>query len=209
MSTIKNNNRRSIAILKLPKAVDPLVTYARGVVTRMTGNAAFPTPTPALSVVTAAIDDLHTAETAVLSRTKGAVAIRNEKRTALITLLEQLRGYIQAQADANLENGTSIIEGAGISVKKAAVRKPRVFEALPGAVSGSAKIVAASAGPRSSYEWEYSTDGGKTWVLAPVTVQAKTTVSGLTPGASVLFRYRPVTKKGEGDWSQSSSLIVK
>jgi len=39
-------------------------------------------------------------------------------------------------------------------------------------------------------------------------MQAKTTVAGLTPGASVQFRYRPATKSGEGDWSQPVTLIV-
>jgi hypothetical protein len=122
---------------------------------------------PALVTVTAAIDDLQNAENAAITRVKGAVVLRNEKRTALVMLLQQLKGYIQQQADANVENGASIIASAGVSVKKALVRTPRVFDAKLGPVSGSAKLIAASAGPRSSYEWQCSTDGGKTWVLAP------------------------------------------
>jgi hypothetical protein len=50
---------------------------------------------------------------------------------------------------------------------------------------------------------------GERWLVAPTTQQSKTTISGLTPGATVFFRYRPVTKAGEGDWSQPSSLIVQ
>jgi hypothetical protein len=69
--------------------------------------------------------------------------------------------------------------------------------------------VTAQAGHRASYEWDYSTDGGKTWVLAPSTLQAKTTIAGLTPGATVLFRYRAVTKAGEADWSQPVSLLIQ
>ncbi len=89
------------------------------------------------------------------------------------------------------------------------MRAPRPFEAKPGAVSGSVKLVAASAARRASYEWQYSVDGGKTWQVAPVTLQTKTTVIGLTPGATVTFRYREVTKAGEGDWSQLITAIVK
>jgi hypothetical protein len=206
----KNTTQRTLAILKLPKTVGALVTYAQNIVTRMTGNATFPSPVPALSVVTTATNELQNAETAALARTHGAVAIRNEKRTTLIALLQQLKAYVQSVADGNIENGASIIESAGIAVKKAAVRKPRVFDAVPGAVSGTVKLVAASAGPRSSYEWQYSTDGGKTWVTAALSIQAKATVPGLTPGASVQFRYRPVTAKGgEGDWSQPVTLIIR
>jgi hypothetical protein len=201
--------RRSIASLKLsPNKVPALVTYCQGIVKAMTGNAAFPSDAPALAAVTAAVNDLQTAETAALARTKGAVAVRNDKRAALVVLLQQLRGTVQAAADANMENGASIIQGAGMEVRKTPARVPRVFDAKPGAVSGSAKLVAASAGARSSYEWQYSTDG-KTWVTAPSTIQAKTTIPGLTPGSTVQFKYRAVTKTGEGDWSQAVSLIVK
>jgi hypothetical protein len=46
-------------------------------------------------------------------------------------------------------------------------------------------------------------------VTAPVTLQAKTTVAGLTAGTTVQFRYRPVTKAGEGNWTQPVSLLVQ
>ena len=199
---------RPVAILSLPKKVPALITHAQAIVSAMTGNPAFPSPAPALAALVTAIEDLQTAETAALSRVKGAVAVRNEKRAALVTLLEQEKSYVQTTADANLETATSVIESAHIGVRKIPVHKPRTFEALQGAVSGSAKLVAKSAGARASYEWQYSIDGGKTWVPAPVTLQAKTTITGLTPATSVMFRYRPVTKKGEGDWSQTLSLLV-
>jgi hypothetical protein len=35
------------------------------------------------------------------------------------------------------------------------------------------KLVTASAGHRASYEWEYSTDGGKTWATAPTTLSGE------------------------------------
>ncbi len=124
-------------------------------------------------------------------------------------MLQELKTYVQHQADADAESAPAIIQGAGMNVRKTAVRKPRVFAAAPGAVSGTVKLEAASAAHRASYEWQYSTDGGKTWLVAPSTLQAKTTVPGLTPGASVMFRYRAVTKTGEGDWSQPVSIIVK
>jgi hypothetical protein len=198
-----------IAILKLPKSVPALVTYAQAIVTAVTGNPSFPSPVPSVVTVAAAIAALHAAESTALTRAKGAVADRDDKRAALVALLKQWLPYVQTVADANVETAATVIQSAGIAVKKVAVRKPRVFVAEQGEMSGSAMLVAASAGRRASYEWQYSTDGGKTWVLAPVSLQAKTTVAGLTPGATVDFRYRPVTKTGEGNWSQTVQLIVK
>ena len=208
MTNTKPPNK-SIAVLSLPKPVPALITYAQSVVTAMTGNPSFPTPTPALAAVTTGITALHNAEASALARTKGAVEVRNNKRADLVTLLQQLRNYIQTVADGDVDTAAAVIRSAGIAVRKTAVRRPRGFDAIQGAASGSAKLVAASAGRRASYEWQYSTDGGKTWVIAPATLQAKTTVTGLTPGATVEFRYRAVLKTGEGNWSQTVLLLVK
>jgi hypothetical protein len=209
MTTTTNTNHRSFVSLKLPTVVAALIAFAQTLVKAMTGNPLFPTPSPTLAVLSQAIADLQNAQTAALARTKGAVITRNEKKIALVTLLQQLKGYVQTTADANVENGASIIASAGLAVRKSATRAPRVFTARPGKVSGAATLVAASAGHRSAYDWDYSTDGGKTWVVVPSTLQARTTVVGLTPGATVVFRYRTVTKTGEGDWSQAVSLIIK
>ena len=207
-TTTKANTRHSFVTLKLPLSVSALITYARGIVTRMTANPSFPNPTPSLAVLTVAIDDLQVAEAAALARTKGAVATRNDKRTALVLLLRQLRGHVQTVADASAENGAAVIASAGLAVRKTPAHRAHVFAAKPGAVSGSAKLVATTAARRASYEWQYSTDGGKTWVIAPATLQAKTTIAGFVPGSTVLFKSRPVTRTGEGDWSQPISLVI-
>jgi hypothetical protein len=209
MPTTTRTNHRSLVSLHLPTVVAALIAFAQTVVKAMTGNPLFLAPSPTLAVLTQAIVDLQNAQTAALARTKGAVITRDEKRIALVVLLQQLKGYVQTTADANVENGASIIASAGLAVRKVLTRAPRVFAAKPGKISGTASLVAASAAQRSAYEWEYSTDGGKTWVITPATLQAKSTIVGLTPGATVVFRYRAVTKAGEGDWSQSVSLIIK
>ena len=203
------STHRPIATLKLPKPVGALITYAIGIVTAMTGNPAFPSPIPALALVTAAVNALQVAETAALTRAKGTAAARNAKRATLVDLLEQLKAYVQAQANATPDNAANIIQSAGLAVRKTPTHAARTFTVNPGAVSGSVKLYTKSVGSRSAYLWEYSTDAGKTWVAAPVTVQARTTITGLPPGTTVLFRVQTVSKTGEGDWSQVLSHLVK
>jgi hypothetical protein len=160
--TTMNPAHRPIAILMLPKSVPALITYAQSVVTAMTGNPSFPSPVPTLAAVAAAIAALHAAESTAMARTKGAVAARKDTRVALVTLLQQLRGYIQTVADADFETAATVIQSAGIAVKKVPANRARSFVAEQGAASGSAKLIAASAGRRASYERQYSTDGRKT-----------------------------------------------
>jgi len=209
MPTINKSIHRATVSLKLPAKVADFIAYGTGVVHAMTSNPAFPAPVPALSALSAAVSDLQAAETLALTKAKGAVAARNDKRAVVVSLIQQLRGYVQAIADATPENGATIIQSAGMAVRKVPTRATRVFAAEPGLVSGSAKLTATIAARRASYEWEYSLDGGKTWVTLPSTLQAKTTVAGLPVGTSVLFRYKSVTKTGEGDWSQGLALLVK
>ena len=210
MGTGSNKSSRPIAVLKLPEYRVPLLlTCARAIVRSMTGNAAFAAPDPPLSVVEAAIDALSAAETATRSRTAGTVAVRDGRRLALVVLLQQLRSYVQTRADANPDRGASIIESAGMSVKRPRELPARIFNVRPGRVSGSVTLLAPKAADRAGYEWTYSLDGGQTWHDLPFTLQAGTSVSGLQPGATALFRYRPFTRGGAGDWSQVASIIVQ
>lgn len=206
--TTSKSIHRSVAILKLPKSVPLLVTYAQGIVTAMTGNAAFTSPDPPLATVTTAISALQTAQT-VMTRSKGATAARNDKRVALVTLLERLKGYVQITADADVENSAAIVQSAGMIVRRTPLRTALAFHAKEGAVSGAVKLLAPRAGRYSFYEWQYSTDVGKTWTAWSASLQAKTTVTGLLPGSTVLFRYRPGTKAGEGDWSGAIAFLVR
>lgn len=209
MTNIPKATRRAIASLKLPTKVPALLSRAQNILLAMTNNPAFPAPTPPLATVAGAIQELQLAETATLSRTKGAIATRNEKRIALVKVLQQLKSQVQATADLSVETSASVIESAGLVVRSTPVRPVRTFAVKHGAVSGSADLLTPAAARRASYEWQSSSDGGKTWLSAPTTLQSRTTIPGFTPGATVAFRYRPVTKEGEGDWSQPASLIVQ
>ena len=209
ITTINKTIRPALAALKLPTSNAALIAFGQGVVTGMTNNKVFPDPSPPLATVAASIDALVGAENLAATRANGAATARNVAKAALIVELKQLGAYVQSVADGDAENSAAIIESARISVRKVPVRPARVFNAAQGPTTGTAKLVAHSASNRAAYEWEYSTDGGKTWVAAPPSLQAKTTVTGLPAGTSVQFRYRAVTKAGAADWSNPVTLLVK
>ena len=71
------------------------------------------------------------------------------------------------------------------------------------------KLSTVSAGTRASYLWQYSIDGGKTWIDVPGTAQAKTTIAGWSRGTTVLFRYRTITKGGQSDFVPALAFLVK
>ena len=200
---------RVSAALKLPTSVPALISVAKAIIAAMTNNSSFPAPEPTLAMVGQALNELETAEAAALARTKGAATARNQKRAALVALLEQLKMYVQKQADLNLATAATVIQSSAMVVRKVPVRTKRAFAAKQGTLSGSVTLVTASAARRASYEWEFSSDGGITWQLMPATLQAKTSIMGLKAGSTYSFRFRAVVKAGAGDWSAPVSFLVK
>ena len=74
----------------------------------------------------------------------------------------------------------------------------------PGEVLVRAKAVKG----RASYEWQYSIDGGKTWLAMGTTTVANTSLPGMTAGAALMFRFRTTVKKTTSDWSATVSFTV-
>ena len=200
---------RPIVALKMPTAVKGVITFAQSIATSLTNNPSFPTPNPPIATLLADIQALSAAEAAVLSRTKGAVETRDAKLAIVRADLDSLKAYVQGVAGvAGLANASVVIASAGMTARKVTLHDKAALEARDGSVSGTVNLVAKAVARSAAYEWQYSIDQ-KAWTTLPVTLQAKTGVSGLTPATTYYFRVQPVTRTGTENWSQVVALIVK
>jgi hypothetical protein len=198
-----------IAVLKLSKRVKNVITFAQNVATAMTNNPAFPTPNPPLVTFQTDVAALNTAETAALSRAKGAVETRNAQLVVVRSDLENLRTYVQTVAHAaNPSNAEAIIQGAGMAVRKSTLHDKAALAVKPGTVSGTVNLAAKAAAKHAAYTWQYSTDQ-KTWTSLPQTMKAKAGVAGLASGTVYYFRVQALTTTGEANWSQIVSMMVQ
>jgi hypothetical protein len=197
-----------VVVLKLPTQVKSLIAYAQNIASAITQNPSFPSPNPPLATFLSDLAALNAAESAVLSRTKGAVEIRNAKLAVVRNDLGNLKAYVQSVASAGAaENAPQVIASAAMAVRKTTLHDKAALLAKQGSVSGTVNLVAKSAAPRAAYEWQYSLDQ-KTWTTLPLTLQAKTGVSGLTAGSTYYFRVQSVIPTGVENWSQVVSLVV-
>jgi hypothetical protein len=187
------------AFLGMSKAILEAVTNAK---------TTFPTPTPPLVQLSNDISAFDAAQTAALTRAKGAAQKRNAAMAEVVADLDLLRAYVQTVANSDPANALTIAHSAGMDLRKTPARTKNDLNAKPGTVSGSVAVSAKVAGVRSSHNWEYSTDGGKTWLVWSQSLQGKTTITGLTPASFVLVRHQAVTKAGPQDWSQPISVLV-
>jgi len=208
--TTKNEVPKTIVVLGIGHlSVHDLIGKTTAIIVAMTGNKSFPSPSPTLAKVTSDCTALTSAQAVALTRAKGAAAERNAKLAIVVADLKLLAAYVQSVADGDLANAISLIESAGMSVMKPRKTTPKQDLALKhGAVSGLVLVLAKAQGPRTSYEWQWSTDG-KTWTSLPTTIQAKTSITGLTPGTTIYVRHAVVTKTGVGDFGQVVSTMVQ
>jgi hypothetical protein len=212
MGRSRNNVPKITVVLGLPEyQVSSFITRARMIRMKMTDNPWFPSPPVSLAQLDAAIDDLAHAAAVAVTRAAGSVAVREAKRQDVKGLLEYLATYVQEIANANLENAYDIVESAGMFVKNSRGRSPISFHAKLTGLSGQVRVVAPGAGDGAGYEYQFSLDGGKTWQPFPqqVSNHATAVLPGLTPGSTVLFRYRVTIKGVTGDWIGPVSIEVE
>jgi hypothetical protein len=172
-------------------------------------NPSFPQPVPSLQKVLAAAIALEQAETNANTGQKGLKALRNQKRSALAGLLNQLKAHVEAVANDDSDHVVSIVESSGMNVAAPSHPPKAHFSVRPGRLSGSVRLAMLAAAKVAMYEWQMSTDGGQTWKRLPPTLQAKTTVTGLTPGQTIWFRGRAVTRRVRGGLGEAVSVIVR
>jgi hypothetical protein len=204
MTTSRN---RAVVVLSLSASVPTVIIEAKVVTTAMDGNANFPSPNPTIATVIATTQKLYAAETAAADRQVGATGDRDVVLAQLLAQLHQLKAYVQQVADADSENARSIIESAGMKVKKPTSYSKLPFVVKHGAVSGVVEASVKAIGRRAAYWWQWSLDQ-QTWTDGGQTLQSKTTFTNLQPGKTYYFRYATLTKDGKGDWSVPVSLIV-
>ena len=199
---------KAIAVLKLSRRINNVIAFAQAVATAMNKNPLFPTPTPTMATYEADVAALVAAESVAVTRAKGAAETRNAKLAVVEADLAALRTYVQGVVDTSPPaNGVSIIESAGMSVRKVTLHDKAALKVEQQAASGSVKLLAKAARRPAVYSWDYSVDQ-KTWVAMPQTLEAKTSLTGLTAGTTYYFRVQILSKAGEANWSQVVALMV-
>jgi hypothetical protein len=147
-------------------------------------------------------------------RVPGAAAQRDAALAVVATSLELIRAFVEQLCNASPESAATLAQQAGMAI---ATRAPRAKVPLrarqgdqPGTVIlyASVSLLATGKGGRF-FSWQSSVDGGASWVSAPSTPDAKTTIAGLPVLTEVLFRACVTQKKtGQGPWTAPVPFLV-
>ena len=129
-------------------------------------------------------------------------------------MAELLRAYVEQLCNASPEQAATLAQAAAMDIASTPVRAKVPLRARQGAQPGmvilhaSVALLATGKGGRY-WCWEYSIDGGASWVVAPSTPGAKTTLSGLPVLKECQFRVAVnQSKTGQGPWTAPVPFLV-
>ena len=202
------------AIGFLTKDSDPQLDQdTETIIASMTGNANFPTPSPDLVVVTAALTafTIALADAADRQMAIEKTAIKNARRAQLEALLRQLASYVFATASGDM---TKLLS-SGFPAQKTARPPigPLPTPATPflsqGPVTGSLSAVTPPINGAYIYNWRVALASAPTVFVKQVqTTAASNTFDGLTPGQIYNVQLNAVGTAGTTDWSGPGELMI-
>ncbi len=174
----------------------------------------FVSPPVDLNTFKGQVGTLASAQQAARARAPGAAALRDEAFRIVVASAELLRAYVEQLCNASPESGVTTAQAASMQISTTPVRATVPLRAAQGAQPGVVNLFASVAllvtgkGGRF-FNWESSTDGGKTWVQAPSTPKFRTMISGLPPLTECLFRASvTLNTVGQGPWTAAVPFLV-
>ena len=176
--------------------------------------ASFGAPPVDLGTFKNQVDDLAAKHQQARVRVPGAVELRDEALGTVVGSVELLRAFVEMLCNASPEQAATLAQSASMQIASTPVRAKVPLRARQGAQPGvvilqaSASLLVTGKGGRY-WCWEYSIDGGATWLVAQSTPIAKTTLSGLPVLKECQFRVAVnQSKSGQGPWTAPVPFLV-
>ena len=186
-----------------------LVVYSEGVLIGMTGNAAFPAPTPTLADL-AATRNAYIAAVNAAKDSRRQIVVRNQRRVTLVAMLRDLALYVQVASGGDLPTlMTSGFTAQRIGQPIGALPAPSNLRLKRGSNSGQIAARCNTLAQAGAYEWRYANAATpNAWINVTATFAASTTIEGLTPATQYLVQVRALGTAGPSDWSDSAVMIM-
>ena len=173
--------------------VAEFIEFCRTIVTAMTGNTNFATPTPTLADVTTAIDTLEATYQLGLTGNHIAKGLQTGQRDFLNSLMMQLKSYVETTSGEDEE----VARTSGIRPRKSPERissidAPANVLAVPGSDPGTGRITWDAVRNRTKYLVYSTTDmadvkNQSKWTLVGNTGQLSFDATGLTSATNYAF----------------------
>ena len=160
------------------------------------------------------VDDLGSAQQNARARVPGAAGVRDQALRVVAASAELLRAFVEQLCNASPEQAVTIAQAASMQLSTVAVRAKVPLRARQGPNPGvvllyaSVALLVTGKGGRF-FNWSYSTDGGKTWIIVASTPKSRTSISGLPVLTECQFRVSVTDNHtGQGPWTAPLPFLV-
>lgn len=187
-----------------------LESKTHSIISSMTGNAHFPTPTPSLAEIETAADNFSSALVKAGTGNRADVADKNAKREVLV---DQLRRFCKSiNVIANGDAAMLLTSGFDLSKdpQPTVISKPEILRVENGVASGQLLVSVKAVKGAYSYLHEYTTDATlapDSWVTA-MSTSAKAVFNNLQPGTMYYCRVAAVGSNNQVLYSDAASRMV-
>lgn len=195
-------------------SVTEKIAKGRQIVGAITNNASFPNPSPPLTDVSAALDDLDKAFGSVKSarsEVSTRVVVQDNAETRVDQLLTQLAGYVESVAGRD----DTLITSAGMETKASRSTptipgEPEALSATAGNHEGVILLAWRPVPNAKSYTIESSTDPAQatSWAHVAIATSATKAINNLKSGTRYWFRVAAVGAGGQSGWSEQATRVA-
>jgi len=209
MNTSTNGYYARVALSFARKIDTDLIAFVRNVITLMTGNPKYPTPSPTLAAVTTSVNDFETAVHDALDGGKIAIATRNAARVSLLALMRQLAAYVQGHCDADLL--------ALLSSGFQAVRAPSPVGTLPAPQNPRLSLTDKSGEllfkfdrvkNANNYSIQTAPAANGPWEDEDLSTASRVLIGGLAPGEVIWARACANGSAGASEWTAPTTAMA-
>jgi hypothetical protein len=153
------------------------------------------------------ITNLHNATVAASNGTTADTVFMHEQERILVSAFNFLKAHVEMVAN-NTTNPATIITSAGMQVAINGGNNAVSELTLNATGNGKLQVSVPRQTGEKAFVYEYSVDGGITWLELISSSLTKVTLSNQTPGSSISVRYYAISKTGKSAYSQIKSAIV-
>lgn len=205
--------RRKIKLALAGVNAAALIEKCGTLITKLTDNANFPSPTPSLAELTAAVTELTSATIAASKGDRELILVRREQEIVVANMIRNLAGYVTMTADGN----GAKIASAGFELVKLpepqpAISRPVDFKAQRGAHTGEVELSWRLVRNAATYVVEMTTGDPQlpetTWATAAITTKVKIKFSDLNVGQFYYYRVKAIGRNSESPFSDISLVMT-
>ena len=190
-------------------SINDKVTKAQNIKDSMQSSGYFPASSMPITypAIQTLITNLHNASVVASNGTTADTVYMHEQERVLLSAFNFLKAHIELVAN-NTTTPNAIITAAGLQVAVNGGNNGVTDLTLNAIGNGKLQVTVPRQASEKAFVYEYSTDGGNTWLELISSSLSKVTLSNQTPGSNISVRYYSISKTGKGAYSQTKSAII-